>query len=894
MTLFHGSIRKKLVVLVLLATAPVFIVLIGTKLSNRQNAVVNAQKEAAQLLTGFTEVQYRVTEATRTLLKTIATIPEVKSGNVERSRVILSTLLEANPIYTNAILVDISGDVIAAGKGHENARHLNFANRKQFKDAIRLKKFSSGEFTVGKATMKSIFPFGMPVTDDHGQPKGAIIIGVNLSHYADLYERAVYPGNVFFGICDHKGVRLFRYPYSESTPVGSPIKDTVYNAARDAGSTGKMMALTSDGQKRIIVFEPIRLEPDAAAYMYMFMGYDYTLIEARANAILYRVTGSAVVSLALALAIAWFVGGSGIARRMENLAQITRRFTRGEKTVASQIDYTDGEIGGLAKSFDNMVTMLDQREEERSNALERLRVSEQRFRELIEGVSAISIQGYDEQLRVTFWNSASEALYGYTREEAMGRPLVELIIPAPMRQEVKKMHRQWVEQGIKIPASELTLIDKLGNDVPVFSSHVLHDTLEGKEMFCIDIDLRPLKQSEADRQVLMDRLRQSQKMEALGTLSGGIAHDFNNILSPILGYCELLLDDICPDRSDFRENLEQIHASALRAKQLVQQILTFSRQEKSEYRPTRIQSIAKEVIVLLRSTIPRNIEIKARIDEDCPAISADPIQIHQVLMNLATNASHAMADAGGELEISLKKYHLAQADAERMETAQGPGICLVVSDTGSGIRPELIEKIFDPFFTTKEKGKGTGMGLSVVHGIVKQMDGSIRVNSRPGHGTQFAIYFPVVPENRPDRNLPLPEDAPQTGGEESILLVDDEPAILKLEQQFLEKLGYKIRACTNPLDALDLFRIAPDRFDLVITDMSMPKLSGDALALKFQEIRSDIGIMLCTGFNDKITPEIAGRVGIQKVLMKPLSMKTLSREVRTVLDKLRSRLPMKL
>ena len=884
MTLFHGSIRKKLVMLVLLSTAPVFFVLIGTEWANRQKAVAEAQKEAAQFLSGFTEVQYRVAESTRALLKTISTIPEIRNGDIEKSRGILSTLLAANPIYTNVILLNIKGDVIAAGKDHEKARHLSFSDRKQFKDAIRYKNFSTGEFILGKSTKKPIFPFGMPVFSDQGRLNGAIIIGVNLSHYAEMYERVPYPGNSFFGICDHNGLRLFRYPYSQIISLGQPIKKNVYEAALAANAAGSMTASGSDGLTRIVVFEPVRLEDGAPPYMYMFLGYDSTLIRAKADAILYRMAGSAAMSLTLALAIAWGVGGSSIARHMENLAQIAYRFAHGEKTSTSGIDYKDGEIGGLAKSFDNMVEMLRKRERAHADALEQLRVSEQRFRELIEGVSAISIQGYDEQRRVTFWNSAAETIYGYTKQEAMGNRLEDLIIPPPMRSDVKKLHRQWIEKGIKIPASELTLMDKFGKDVPVFSSHVLHDTLEGKEMFCIDIDLKPLKESEAARQTLLDQLRQSQKMEALGTLSGGIAHDFNNILSPILGYSEVLLDEMSQQSPGLRENIEQIHASALRARQLVQQILTFSRQEKSEYRPTRIQSIAKEVIVLLGSTLPRNIEIRERIDPNCPAINANPIQVHQVLMNLATNASHAMEDTGGILEICLEKYNMPPVGP--LEIHPGPGVCLTVSDTGSGMEPELIEQIFDPFFTTKEQGKGTGMGLSVIHGIVRQMDGHITVDSTPAVGTQFVLYFPLLGANESDDALPETRETRQLTGTESILLIDDEPAILKLEQQFLEKLGYCVRSCLTPSEALDIFQASPRQFDLVITDMSMPKISGDVLASKILDIRQDIGIILCTGFNDKVTPDIAQKIGIKKVLLKPLSMKVFSKEVRDVLDEI--------
>jgi signal transduction histidine kinase len=372
MKLFYGSIRKKLVVLVLLATTPVFLVLLGTELVNRQDAIKAAKKDTAIFLNGFAEVQRRITDSTRTLLRTVASMPEIRNANVERSRVILSTLLEANPIYTNVILVDLKGNVVAAGKKHDRARQLNFSDRKQFKMAIASKGFASGEFVMGKSTNKAIFPFGMAVLDEQGTPKGAIIIGVSLSHYGSLFERGAYPKNTFFGLCDHNGMRLFRYPLSEKIAIGKPIKNKVFQAARTKGGPGSIMALASDGMKRIIVFEPLSFGDDEPPYMYMFIGSDYEQIQERAHAILNRLATTSFLSLTLALVIAWFIGGRSIARRVEKLTLMTKKFSQGEKNVTSGIDYSNDEVGDLAQSFDNMILMLHQHEEERKKAEEKL------------------------------------------------------------------------------------------------------------------------------------------------------------------------------------------------------------------------------------------------------------------------------------------------------------------------------------------------------------------------------------------------------------------------------------------------------------------------------------------------------------------------------------------
>lgn len=884
MKLFHGSIRKKLIILVLLATTPVFLVLLGTELVNRQHAVNEAQRETAQFLNGFAEVQRRITGSTRTLLRTLASIPEIRDANVERSRVILTTLLETNPIYTNVILVDLEGNVVAAGRNHDRARGLNFADRKQFKEAILLKGFASGEYVVGKSSKKAIFPFGMAVLDKEGAPKGAIIIGVRLSHYGEVFKRGAYRPNTFFGICDHRGRRLFRYPHSEKAVIGKPIKSKVFQVVEAAGEPGSVLALASDGLKRVIAFEPLRLVDGKSPYMYMFIGFDHGQIQERAHAILARVAITSCLSLTLALAIAWGIGGSGIARRIEKLALMTRKFTEGDQNVISEMDYSDGEMGDLAKSFDNMVLMLRQWEDERNEALDQLSASERRFREVIEDVSEISILGYDEQRNITFWNYSSEKLYGYTKEEALGKKLEDLIIPPGMKDDVKRLHARWIEVGYKIPAGEVVLTDKQGSDVPVFSSHAMHETQSGKEMFSFDIDMTAIKQSEIEKKHLLDQLRQSQKMEAIGTLAGGIAHDFNNILFPIMGYAEILMDEAKESDSAGQNSLKQIYSSALRAKELVQQILTFSRQESTEYKPIKVQHILKEVVKLLRSTIPSNIEIVESVDRRCRAISADATQIHQIIMNFATNAYHAMDPDGGELKIHLSERTIDLEASKELGIKAGPVVCLAVSDTGTGIAPDLIEQIFDPFFTTKEKGKGTGMGLSVVHGIVKNMNGGIDVHSELRRGTEFRVFFPVMEERFFNSRDGDRAEAAILPGTERILLVDDEDVILRMECLALERLGYKVKSKSNPVEALAVFRSSPDAFDLVMTDLSMPRMSGDELTSEILGIRSDIPIILCTGFSEKMTPEIARDMGIKAVVTKPVLLKDLSVKIRDLLD----------
>jgi len=378
------------------------------------------------------------------------------------------------------------------------------------------------------------------------------------------------------------------------------------------------------------------------------------------------------------------------------------------------------------------------------------------------------------------------------------------------------------------------------------------------------------------------QLQQAHKMESIGTLAGGIAHDFNNILGIIIGNSELALDDI-PEWNPAKLNLKEILTASLRAKDVVRQLLSFARKTRLEKKPTHIVPIVKESLKLLRSSIPTNIEIRRNIPTNVDTILADPTQINQVLINLCTNAYHAMPDEG-IIEVILKNVEELGENAPAQDPDLNPGryVNLTVSDTGHGIPKEEIDRIFDPYFTTKEIGKGTGMGLAVVHGIVKEHNGIITVESEPEKGTTFSIFFPVVEkeaviENESTEKLPT--------GNEKILFIDDEESMVYVGRNRLERLGYQVETKTSSVEALELFRANPDQFDLVITDMTMPRMTGYHLVEEFLKIRPDIPIILCTGFSEKIDEKKAKAIGVVDYIEKPVDRHVFALKVRKVLDR---------
>jgi len=386
---------------------------------------------------------------------------------------------------------------------------------------------------------------------------------------------------------------------------------------------------------------------------------------------------------------------------------------------------------------------------------------------------------------------------------------------------------------------------------------------------------------EEDKKKLKARLSQAQKMEAIGTLAGGIAHDFNNILAAIIGYAELAILEV-PDGSKVKQDLMEIFKAGNRAKDLVQQILTFSRQSDMEKKPVRVSRIVKEALKFLRASLPTTIEIRENIEKDIGTIEADPTQIHQILMNLCTNAHHAMREEGGILEVTLTNVDMdAYTIRQYPDISSGPYVRLSVSDTGHGITPDVKERIFDPYFTTKGVGEGTGLGLAVVHGIVKDHAGAITVYSETGKGTTFHIFLPVIEkaeEPKKETMGPLPT------GHERILFIDDDPGLVEIGREILGKLGYDVVVKTSSIEALELFREQPDKFDLVITDMTMPNMTGDRLAAELMKIRPDIPTILCSGFSEKMSNEKADALGIKNFLMKPIVMKDLAKTIRKVLD----------
>ena len=511
---------------------------------------------------------------------------------------------------------------------------------------------------------------------------------------------------------------------------------------------------------------------------------------------------------------------------------------------------------------------------DRKLAEEVLRESEEKLRVIFDTVYSGMIL-VDATGTITFANRRMAEMFGHDMEEFIGSSYPELIHETQSDEGEQKM-LQLIRGDIDHVFLERLYRKKDGT---VFWGH-----LSGSRLCHLDGSFSSLVGVITDiteKKELAVQLQQAQKMEAIGTLAGGIAHDFNNILGIILGNTELAMDDV-PEWNPARNNLDEVKKACMRAKDVVRQILSFSRKSEVEQKPLNIATVVTESLKLLRASIPTSIDIRHNIADDIHDILGDPTQIHQIMINLCTNAAHAMEDDGGTLEVTIENRTIDQVYASKYpELHPGPYVQLRVTDTGDGINLEIIGRVFDPYFTTKDVGKGTGLGLSVVHGIVNSHHGRISVKSEAGKGTAFKLLFPAIERQIPEKSEKLQE---LPTGTERILFVDDEEPMVKLNQQRLERLGYMVITKTNPSEALEFFRAKPDQIDLVITDMTMPHMTGDRLAEEILKIRRNMSIILCTGYSQRISSERAQELGIRKYIEKPIEMENLARSVREVLD----------
>ena len=537
----------------------------------------------------------------------------------------------------------------------------------------------------------------------------------------------------------------------------------------------------------------------------------------------------------------------------------------------------------LVRKLEDKMVQLEKEIAERKRSENQLRAGEEKYKSILDSME----DGYyevDFAGNLTFFNQSMCRIIGYNRDELMGMNN-RAFMDRENAQKVFDSFNQVFRTGEPSRALDWEVIRKDGTICHINNAVSLIRDANGTPAGFRGVarDVTERIRAEKEKSLLTRQLQQSQKMESIGTLAGGIAHDFNNILAAVMGYTELAQDLAIREQygSKIKDFLEEIYTAAERVRDLVRQILAFARQSDDAVKPVQVSLIVKEALKLLRSSIPTSIDIHQTIESDARVLG-NATQIHQIIMNLCANAAHAMENEHGTLAVWVTEKKLTHPD-EMPVVGLKPGnyLKITVSDTGTGIAPDILDAIFEPYFTTKAPGVGTGMGLSVVHGIVESYGGKIMVESTPGQGSVFMIYLPVT-HRESHQHTHTPQSIP--GGEESILFVDDEIQIVKMSEKLLSALGYAVVAESDSQKALDYFRNHPDDVDLVITDMTMPQMNGDRLAVELIKIRPDIPVIICTGYSKKISDAAAAGLGIRALLAKPVSKADLATTIRRVLD----------
>ncbi len=642
-------------------------------------------------------------------------------------------------------------------------------------------------------------------------------------------------------------------------------------------------AILSSGEAAVLEYcQPLVVAGNQATFLYAYFKIPSTSALAAKRQIAGRFLWGSVVALAVtSLAIILLVHRL-VLRPVRLMRTVLDRFAEGDLQARVTEKRAQDEIGGLQHGVNSMGEKLAQTFSALQQKIDQLRTAEAELERqkgflsrLVENIPvAVMVKNPAHDFRYEFVNERAALLFRKPATEILGQD-DSTLLPADLARSQREHDKRSLEQREPVEtleewpaASDNRICHLRAMRVPVSGA-------AGAPEFLLVVaeDITAKKKAQEERNRLENQLRQAQKMESIGTLAGGVAHDFNNILAAIIPNAHLAKAD-ARDNESVQECLDEILAASERARRLVQQILAFSRCSPQERRPMQLEPLVKEGLKLLRSALPTTIDITTKIQPGLPAVVADPTQMHQVLVNLGTNAGHAMRDRPGNLEVQLALFTIdAHSPPSEPQLPPGEYVRLSVGDNGHGISEENLKRIFEPFFTTKTKEEGTGLGLAVVHGIVHDHQGAIQVYSKADRGTVFHIYLPAC--SAPAAEAASADTILPRGNGEHILFVDDEKALCDVAQKVLQASGYRVSVYQSPHAALSEFRSAPHRFNLAVTDLTMPGMTGIDLSLHLLAARPGFPIILATGFGGAWTPETVRRVGLREVIAKPVSPREL-------------------
>jgi len=812
----------------------------GSLLDNLKENIAKQNSNLSNIIKEHTE--YVLKQPVQELSKLINMIELDSFKNDVLIQDELEDILRFNPFFELIQLLNEDGQITHVAPYRIDHIGLDMSNHSFFVSTRHEFKIVWSDGFISSQTSSLSTTISIPFRE------GVLIAQLHLDHLSDILQTSVLGKGGFAAITDKKGTII---AHSDKDVAKKSINIANLTSIKNAlaGNTGNWeetwngspglasVSLVDINEWTIIVFQP----------------------DSVVKAVLSRIERtnlSILVTLFLiALSLQYVILYKWI-KPIRKLEDQSRRVSMGVYDQKMKADYR--EFVSVSNSFNSMAEKIQQREKE-------LRQSEEKFKSMMEGMSDgayICSQNYI----ITYLNPAMKEIVGH---DVTGQVCFQAFHDREKR--CKRCSFDDIEKGKHV---EYEMNFKGDNRTFSIKSSPISQSNGEIAKLAIFRDITHIKEMEA-------QLRQAQKMESIGIMAGGVAHDFNNLLYMIIGNTELALEDT-PIKSSAFENLESIKSAGLKAAGIVKQLLDFSRKADPNLKVIDGVSVIKEALEFLRATIPSTINIVQLLPKDSIAIMGDPIQIHQVFMNICTNASQAMEATGGNLDIIVKQVTFEHhATINHSNLAPGAYLKVIIKDSGSGIPKNIKDQIFDPYFTTKEFGKGLGMGLSVVLGIIKSHNGAISVDSSPNDGTAFTIFLPII-SDQPESENGEPDVFPK--GSETILFIDDEKSLVDMTKKILMRLGYVVDATMDPIKAINLFKENPQTYDLVITDMTMPEMTGLELLEKLKKIRNDIPIIICTGYSSVLDEKKAKKLGVSAYLMKPVPMSKLAKQVRQIMD----------
>ncbi len=989
---FSWPIRRHLLLLVFLGVLPALGIILYSGLEMRRHRLADAENGLSHLLDSLAASQEDLVSQSRALFDILSELPAIRTRDSGACSALLASLLRRNPQYANILAADPSGNVFASATP---VGPINAADRKYFREAVASREFSAGEYAVSRSTGIPSLHFARPVYDERGVLRAVVLAAFDVGHFKTLVARERMPPSSVFIVTDHAGIVLHD---SRGPSLSGRLsrEEALLGALRGSADGGVFSEGSTDGIRRLYSFRRLRLSADRRPYLLVAVGVPDSAIYAVPDNILVRNLILLAVAALFAGAAAWVLGNAAIVDRLKDLVTAVRRFGQGDMAARAG-RRGGGEIGLLARSFDEMAQSIEARDRTQRTAEEALRESEERYRSLFQDSPAVTLLVDPETGGIADANAAACRYYGFSREELRGRNLADLDT-LPASQVCERIAKARAEGGSHFVAShrlasgEVRPVEVFSGPVSSHGKTLLHSIVHDISARHRALDALRLSEERyrlvvenasdvifvaqdgfvkfpnprsvsltgfapeeltsvpfptfihpEDREMVVDRYRRrlagedvpahytfrlltksgdtlwmdigsvlitwegrpatlnfvrditlqkkleaqllhAQKMEAVGTLAGGIAHDFNNLLQAITGFAALGLIALPVGDDRLRSNLRNIVKAADRATALVRRLLAFSRQDGPS--PQRLLDLNDEVVhtaEILERTIPKMIRIETRLAPDLRPILADPVQVEQVIMNLATNARDAMPD-GGRIRIETENRAVSDDDEHRPAGgASGPCVVLRVTDTGIGMDAGTKAKMFDPFFTTKDVGAGTGLGLSTIYGIVLGHGGWIRCESEPGRGTCFEIVFPAAAEplRGPGEEAPAGPAPPVGSG--TILFVDDEEMIRGLAKAIFESAGYSVVLAQSGEEALDVFRRDAGRFDLVILDIGMPGMGGWKCLDEMRRVDPGARVLVASGYSESRHAPESIDAGASGFIAKPYTAPEILDRVRTIL-----------